>query len=127
MVQMNEHHCPAEGRDIPSPRVEHIPGAEDAPDVSCPCLQCYILPEIGDEHSDIPLEQMSFEDTIGAPLAGFEFQYEFPQEFGDAFDAELIAGGNDRWTFSDDPERSNFFVLTPAGQKLAREQGLVDC
>ena len=57
MNHMSEHHCPAEDRDVPSPRVEHIPGAEADPDVSCPCLQCYILAEIGDERLDFPLVQ----------------------------------------------------------------------
>ena len=124
MNHMSEHHCPAEDRDVPSPRVEHIPGAEADPDVSCPCLQCYILAEIGDKRLDFPLVQPSFEDAIRATLAGFEFQYEFPEEFGDALEAGLIEPGNNRWMFYDDPQASNYFVLTPAGRKMARELGL---
>ena len=69
-------------------------------------------------------EQLSIEDALRATLAGFEFQYDLPPEVKDAMDAGLIATGNDRWMWSDNVNKNNYLVLTPAGSKLAQKLGL---
>ena len=68
--------------------------------------------------------QMSFKDAIRATLAGFEFEYDLPPEVKDAMDAGLVATGDDCWMWSDNVERTNYLVLTPAGHEMAHNMGL---
>ena len=68
--------------------------------------------------------QMSFKDAIRATLAGFEFQYDLPPEVKDAMHAGLIATGDDCWMWSDNVEKTNYLVLTPAGCRMAHNMGL---
>lgn len=74
---------------------------------------------------EYPTEQLSPQDAIQAALSGMRFHRNLPPEVTAAVDAGIVDAGDDQWMRSDDPQQTNYLVLTPAGRRLAVNLGMI--